>query len=666
MAAVDCSLPLSVNYQEKVRPFIDLVDELRANGLDRDVSLPSVVVIGDQSAGKSSTLEAISGVQLPRGSGIVTRCPLELRLKKSQKKDVPWKGCIRYVKKKKDVRFDVDEPGNVGDAVKKAQNDLAGTTNGISDSLITLDVESPDIPDLTLIDLPGIARIAAEGQPTDIGQQIKDLISKYIQKKDTIILAVVPCNVDIATTEALQMAQEVDADGSRTLGVLTKPDLIDPGTERGVLQILNNEKYKLRKGYTIIKCRGQMDIEKGMSLEEAMDKEQSYFKSHEHFKSVYKEKKAGVRTLAGRLSTELVGQIKNSIPSLKEDVKTKLAATRQDLQLMGIGVPQEPDRKMLFLTDLLRHFIDDMQKTAKGELTRVRLTKMKRTSKHLFGDVRDAFKRLATAMNKMMPVSTNHSMLEEIKNAIVESRGRELPRFMCYPVCEAIIREHLQKFREPASACLQEVSEMVESVSTALSTAHFQAFQGLDWEIKGKMNELRMKHEKMAGEAVDQIFAMEHLVFTQDSIFIKTVTEMEKKRNKVAHPQPFAFHATQLQSGFSQPAQTSTTEVPIYHGANESPKTDEEKEAEKMLMYICSYFKVAIRRMVDLVPMAISLHLLNNLTEDITSQVNLMAAYPDQTLKLLEEDPDSAERRAMLEEKLKRLMKANQDLARFN
>eukprot|EP00058_Branchiostoma_floridae_P011338 XP_002596826.1 hypothetical protein BRAFLDRAFT_99722 [Branchiostoma floridae] len=284
MAAVDCSLPLSVNYQEKVRPFIDLVDELRANGLDRDVSLPSVVVIGDQSAGKSSTLEAISGVQLPRGSGIVTRCPLELRLKKSQKKDAPWKGCIRYVKNKKDVRFDVDEPGNVGDAVKKAQNDLAGTTNGISDSLITLDVESPDIPDLTLIDLPGIARIAAEGQPTDIGQQIKDLISKYIQKKDTIILAVVPCNVDIATTEALQMAQEVDADGSRTLGVLTKPDLIDPGTERGVLQILNNEKYKLRKGYTIIKCRGQMDIEKGMSLEEAMDKEQSYFKSHEHFK----------------------------------------------------------------------------------------------------------------------------------------------------------------------------------------------------------------------------------------------------------------------------------------------------------------------------------------------------------------------------------------------
>ncbi|XP_066282386.1 interferon-induced GTP-binding protein Mx3-like [Branchiostoma lanceolatum] len=642
MAAGNACLPLSLNYQEKVRPFIDLVDELRANGLDRDVSLPSVVVIGDQSAGKSSTLEAISGVQLPRGSGIVTRCPLELRLKKSQEKGAPWKGCIRYVKDKKDVRFDVDTPGNVGEAVKEAQNDLAGTTNGISDSLITLDVESPDIPDLTLIDLPGIARIAVEGQPMDIGQQIKDLISKYIQKRDTIILAVVPCNVDIATTEALKMAQEVDTDGSRTLGVLTKPDLIDLGTEKGVLEILNNEKYKLRKGYTIIKCRGQMDIDKGMSLQEAMDKEQSYFKSHEHFKFVYNEKKAGVKTLAGRLSTELVEQIKKSIPSLKEDVKTKLAATRRDLHHMGVGVPQEPNKRILFLTDLLRHFVDDLQKTAKGDLTGVHLTKprpkkMKKTRKHLFGDARDAYKRLATTMNELMP---DNGMLEAIKNAIIENRGRELPRFMCYPVCEAIIREHLLNFKDPASECLQEVSELVESVSTALSNAHFQAFQGLNWEIKGKMNELRLKHTSRAEEAVDQIFAMEKLVFTQDSIFIQSVTETEAKDKLVRS----LVSACRTQS----------------------QQADEAKEAEQMLMTVYSYFKVAIQRMKDMIPMAINLHLLENLTKDITSQVNLMAAYPDQTLKLLEEDPDSAERRSMLEEKLKRLLKANQELAKFN
>eukprot|EP00058_Branchiostoma_floridae_P023178 XP_002608668.1 hypothetical protein BRAFLDRAFT_58103 [Branchiostoma floridae] len=310
--APDPAPALAVTYREKVRPFIDLVDELRASGLDRDVTLPSVVVIGDQSAGKSSCLEAMSGVQLPRGSGIVTRCPLELRLKKSQDPESPWKGYIHYHFEgdRDETGWKLTDPSDVGEAVRKAQNNLAGDSHGISPRLITLDVESPDIPDLTLIDLPGIARIAVDGQPPDIGDQIKDLIKEYIQKDETIILAVVPCNVDIATTEALQMAKDVDPTGSRTLGVLTKPDLIDRGTENTIVDIVNNQKYPLKKGYTIIRCRGQEDINENVTLSEAMEKEERFFKTHEHFKLPYHEKKTGTRTLAGKLTTELVEQIK--------------------------------------------------------------------------------------------------------------------------------------------------------------------------------------------------------------------------------------------------------------------------------------------------------------------------------------------------------------------
>ena len=99
-----------------------------------------------------------------------------------------------------------------------AQNEIAGTNKGISTQLITLRIESPSCPDVTLIDLPGITRTAVGDQPIDICSQIKDLLTDNIEKENTIILCVIPCNVDIATNEALSMAKEVDPDGCRTLG----------------------------------------------------------------------------------------------------------------------------------------------------------------------------------------------------------------------------------------------------------------------------------------------------------------------------------------------------------------------------------------------------------------------------------------------------------------
>uniref|UniRef100_A0A8C6HPF0 Interferon-induced GTP-binding protein Mx1 n=1 Tax=Mus spicilegus TaxID=10103 RepID=A0A8C6HPF0_MUSSI len=200
------------HYEEKVRPCIDLIDTLRALGVEQDLALPAIAVIGDQSSGKSSVLEALSGVALPRGSGIVTRCPLVLKLRKLNEGE-EWRGKVSY----DDIEVELSDPSEVEEAINKGQNFIAGVGLGISDKLISLDVSSPNVPDLTLIDLPGITRVAVGNQPADIGHQIKRLIKTYIQKQETINLVVVPSNVDIATTEALSMAQEVDPEGDRTI-----------------------------------------------------------------------------------------------------------------------------------------------------------------------------------------------------------------------------------------------------------------------------------------------------------------------------------------------------------------------------------------------------------------------------------------------------------------
>ena len=283
---------MSEQFDRQVRPFIDLIDSLRSLGLDEDVNLPSVVVIGDQSTGKSSVLEAISAVQLPRGSEIVTRCALELRMKNVKANGLCtnsddggdyWRATLSYTPPLgKKISHDLKKPEEVSKAVEEAQNVLAGKGKNIcTDSIIRLEVESPYVPDLTLIDLPGIARVAGEGQKEDIEEQTKSLIKQYIEKEETIILCVIPCTSDIATTEALKLAKQADPRRQRTLGVMTKPDLVDPGSQKNVVTTVQNvSAFKLRLGYTLVKCRGQKDIDDNMSLQKAIEEEKRFFKNH--------------------------------------------------------------------------------------------------------------------------------------------------------------------------------------------------------------------------------------------------------------------------------------------------------------------------------------------------------------------------------------------------
>ncbi|XP_062866900.1 interferon-induced GTP-binding protein Mx-like [Trichomycterus rosablanca] len=311
------------HLEEKVRPYIDLIDSLRLIGIEEDMSLPRIAVIGDQSSGKSSVLEALSGVALPRGSGIVTRCPLELKLRKIRG-GVNWRAVISY----KDEFIEFYDPSKVEGYVETAQNELAGEGVGICDDLITLEIMAPDVCDLTLIDLPGIARVPVKGQPEDIGHQIKNLILKYIEKNETINLVVVPCNVDIATTEALKMAQEVDPEGKRTLAILTKPDLVDRGTEKNILDIVRNQVIPLSKGYIIVKCRGQKQIDDRLSLTEATRVERDFFRRHEYFSGLLYEDKATVQCLASKLTQDLVDHIKSFYVNVASGCSFKLSSEK--------------------------------------------------------------------------------------------------------------------------------------------------------------------------------------------------------------------------------------------------------------------------------------------------------------------------------------------------
>ena len=246
---------------KEMEQLISLVNSLQAAfavaGTGRaKIDLPQIAVVGGQSSGKSSVLESLSGVPFPRGTGCVTRCPTQLTMKRS-KPGAPWRARVSVARAGGHGGMTQSFPGcgeassveALGKAVEKVTEGLVSLTpSGFSSDTIVIEVVAPSVPDLTLIDLPGLVRTVTEGQNPQVIVEVNNLIEAYLAQSRTIILAVVPSNVDVATVDILERAQNVDPTGERTIGVLTKPDLIDRGSEAEVVQVLTNVRKPLKLG----------------------------------------------------------------------------------------------------------------------------------------------------------------------------------------------------------------------------------------------------------------------------------------------------------------------------------------------------------------------------------------------------------------------------------
>ncbi|MBN3312014.1 MX protein, partial [Atractosteus spatula] len=603
------SIALSKQYEEKVRPCIDLIDSLRSLGVEKDLGLPAIAVIGDQSSGKSSVLEALSGVALPRGSGIVTRCPLVLKLKKV-KVGQPWKGRLTY--KESDV--ELKSPSEVEKEVSTAQNVIAGNGVGISDEMINLEIQSSDVPDLTLIDLPGIARVAIKDQPRDIGDRIKGMIRRFIQKQETINLVVVPCTADIATTEALKMAKEVDPLGERTLGILTKPDLVDEGTEENIINIVHNIVIPLKKGYMIVKCRGQKDINEKQTLADAIEKEKAFFEDHPHFRqascpcvenqntitkhiyfcfvvhrSLLDSKKATIHFLAERLTKELVEHI-----SVSSDWSVTMDHTFQ-MSVSGCEVTRA-------------------EETVEPEEGR------------LFTKIRKEFVKWKQHLDKKANKLEEH-LRDEVEEYSRTYRGRELPGFVNYKTFEVIVKQHIEDTKEPALLVLKNVTEIIHSAITTLATNHFQAFPNLLRATKVYVEDLREHEEKISIETVRHQFEMEKMVYSQDCLYSYELNTTKRK---------LVFVSTNA-------------------------------DLQEMAHHVNAYFKIASDRLANQIPLIIQFHMMEQYINRLqTSMLELIGNSGETKMaRLLYENKDITDSRLALQNRMERLRKAQQHLSKY-
>jgi replication fork clamp-binding protein CrfC len=196
---------------------------------------------------------------------------------------------------------------------------LTDGDKGISKVSINLKIYSPDFLNLTLVDLPGLIQNPTGSQPKDIEKQLKDMIKEYISKENCLILAVSPANDDLANSSALKLAREVDPEGERTIGVLTKLDIVGAGTN--ARDIFEGKDFFLPRGYVGIVSRSQEEIDNGKSIAEAIKKEKLFFESHESYRHLAHQ--MGTKFLQHKLNADLAKHIREKLPKFREDILDK-------------------------------------------------------------------------------------------------------------------------------------------------------------------------------------------------------------------------------------------------------------------------------------------------------------------------------------------------------
>ncbi|KAL4863924.1 hypothetical protein BDV12DRAFT_201641 [Aspergillus spectabilis] len=327
---------------------LNQIDRVRANGVGDHVALPQLVVCGDQSAGKSSVLEGISGIPFPRQDGLCTRFATEIVLRHTPQAIrmtatiIPHssrddEGRRRLASFRMEFRDFAELPGII---------EAAGRSMGIRTSedqvdapafaadVLRLELVGNTGLHLTIVDLPGLISVSENERDM---QLVSDLVDSYLESSRTIVLAVVPASSDVDTQGIIQRARRYDKDGVRTVGIITKPDLINAGTEQRVARLAKNmDRTKLNLGFFLLKNPAPAELREGLSPVARKRAEQAFFSSEPWSSLGLDPSRVGIENLRVFLQELLDSHIERELPKVREELRELLERNCQDLAALGM------------------------------------------------------------------------------------------------------------------------------------------------------------------------------------------------------------------------------------------------------------------------------------------------------------------------------------------
>uniref|UniRef100_A0A672PII6 Dynamin-1-like protein n=1 Tax=Sinocyclocheilus grahami TaxID=75366 RepID=A0A672PII6_SINGR len=672
---------------ETLIPIINRLQEVFLTLGAEIIQLPQIVVVGSQSSGKSSVLESLVGRDfLPRGSGIVTRRPLVLQLvnvpplEERRKQDNGNKSyiyiCIKaeewgtFLHCKNQIFTDFSE-------IRKEiaeETDRSTNNKGISPEPIYLKIYSPNVLSLTLVDLPGITKVPVGDQPEDIETQVQEMILSYISNPNSLILCVSPANSDLATSDALKLAREVDPDGRRTLLVVSKLDLMDAGTD--ALEVLLGRVIPVRLGIIGVVNRSQHDLNTQKSLDDSCKDEQVFLQRH--YPSL--ASRCGSRYLARTLSRLLMHHIRDCLPELKTRV-TVLTAQYQS-RLNSYGQPVEDHSATLL--QIVTKFATDYCNTIEGTARHIQTSE-------LCGGARICYIFHETFGRTLQSIDPLGGLTElDVLTAIRNATGPRPALFVPEVSFELLVKKQIKRLEEPSLRCVELVHEELQRIiqhCSAYSTQELLRFPKLHDSIVEVVTSLLRKRLPITNEMVHNLVAIElayintkHPDFTDAAQVSASVNSQQVL--KLSRSLRVVFVLSSLSQaeagdggkrwknekmpseekgpvpGFGSPNKAVNlldTAVPV----SRKLSTREQRDCEVIQRLIKCYFLIVRKSIQDSVPKTVMHFLVNFVKEHLQSEL-VGQLYKQRLLQeLLIESQETAQQRTEVAQMLEALKKAS-------
>ncbi|KAF9579100.1 hypothetical protein BGW38_004789 [Lunasporangiospora selenospora] len=670
---------------EDYQGLIDKINKIRGFGLSKILTIPQIAILGDQSSGKSSVLEAITQLSFPRNKDTCTRFATQVNLRQSTRVEMMAfiEGEDTFNEKYRatqSVTWDIYE-------IVSGANDILCSGIAISEKVLEITISGPALAPLTVIDLPGYINTTLDGQDKSIIKTIHDINTKYIKDNRTIILAVVPANVDLNNMYVLGEAERYDPHHWRTVPIVTKPDTVEPDLLPSLVDILLNRRKQMKHGYLVMRNSSFKDIE--MGWEESKQKEDEFFKSSPLWNQVPEERKGrvNVKNFLGEL---LYNHIKKELPHLKRDILDLIECGEKDIQAMGLPITSLGSAKIRYIEHILKlrgsltsllngqysfEHIND-QKLQNGETTgfngdeddddddeddeQYNSLEASKDPKTIIDEIGHSFirswlQKLYEGYNVSMTRDQHILPKDKIKKLVLRYKGNELPGFISFNTFTQIYSETLVQWKsitkEHVSSIHYQLHKAITEVISSTTDPRLSdlLLSEFDQFYKGQVN--------LIDETVQDIFDDESSPFTLNKYFYDTILSRRKAKaekeikNKMNELQGgrFAVHDVEQQlSSFGGVEKLAN----VNYNENLAILDLEEQ--------LISYCKVARKRIVDVV-------LLQTIERQMIKRINryfdkLIAVDDSAISSRLIEPPTKTTRRQELQTRVEILRKSLYEL----
>ncbi|KAM5548409.1 hypothetical protein ABKV19_000034 [Rosa sericea] len=479
-----------------VIPIVNKLQDIFAQlGSQSTIELPQVAVVGSQSSGKSSVLEALVGRDfLPRGSEICTRRPLVLQLLQTKRNadgtDEEY-GEFLHVPGKRFYDF-----SDIRREIQAETEREAGGNKGVTDKQIRLKIFSPNVLDITLVDLPGITKVPVGDQPSDIEARIRTMIMSYIKIPSCLILAVTAANSDLANSDALQIAGNADPDGLRTIGVVTKLDIMDRGTD--ARNLLLGKVIPLRLGYIGVVNRSQEDIILNRSIKDALIAEEKFFRSRPVYNGL--ADRCGIPQLAKKLNQILVQHIKAVLPGLKSRISSALVSVAKEHASYGEITESKAGQGALLL-NILSKYSEAFSTMVEGKNEEMSTTELSGGARihYIFQNI------FVKSLEEVDPCEDLTD--DDIRTAIQNATGPKSALFVPEVPFENLVRRQIARLLDPSLQCARFIYDELMKISHRCLVNELQRFpvlrKRMDEVIGNFLREGLEPSETMIGHIIE-------------------------------------------------------------------------------------------------------------------------------------------------------------------